>query len=268
MKFSENWLRQHVRTEIGVLDVLARRREERGRDHRRARLFGGRRDAPQVAARGQARAVLEQHADGDVVLRAAAELRDVLNDAVVEAELPFVEQDHDGGRRADHLRERGEIVDRALRDDRAGIARPCESAEALLPDGGALAPDDDRGARIAAGANAALDDAVDVRQPRRRHADGARCLGGQTITRRQRHRWGQRREKARGSEQQLEQRSAPRGTDEIDHAITCLVRQNACSTICNFDWAWWDCLGPTSFILCDLAHSSMVTMRRAIITPS
>src|SRR6185437_2948231 len=54
-------------------------------------------------------------------------------------------------------------------------------SESLFPDYGALPADDDRGAREAAGANAALNYPVDDAEPRRGHADGCRCLDRQST---------------------------------------------------------------------------------------
>ena len=138
---------EHVGAEVGVLVAPAGLAAERRRDDRGARFFGRVRDAPEVAAGGQSRAVLEQHADGDAILVAAGELGHVLRDGVVEVDLALVEQDHDRGRGADDLGQRREIVDRAIGGDRRARLFPAEPAEALLPDGGAATSDDDRGAR-------------------------------------------------------------------------------------------------------------------------
>ena len=93
----------------------------------------------------------EQVTDRHLILQAAGELGDVLGDRIVEAELPLVVEHHDGGGRADDLAEAREIVDRAIGRDRAARRRPIDAAEALLPDRGALAADDDGRTGIATG---------------------------------------------------------------------------------------------------------------------
>src|SRR5690242_3776079 len=57
---------------------------------------------------------------------------------------------------------------------------PIDAAEPFLPNHGALAADDDRGAREAAGANPPLHDAINDAQARCRHADGSRCFDRQS----------------------------------------------------------------------------------------
>src|SRR5690242_5500483 len=106
--------------------------------------------------------MLEQKAECNEVLFAARKFRDVLRDGVVEVNLALVEQNHEGGSRADDLGERCEIVDAlGLADDGAFI-RPVEATEAALPDSGALAPDDDGGTGIAARLDATHNDMVNL----------------------------------------------------------------------------------------------------------
>src|SRR6185312_1760777 len=57
---------------------------------------------------------------------------------------------------------------------------PIDAAEPLLPNHGALAADDDRGAREAAGANPPLHHAINDAQARCRHPDGSRCFDRQS----------------------------------------------------------------------------------------
>ena len=170
---------------------------------------------------------------------AAGELGDVLHDLVVEAELPLVEQDHDGGRGADDLRQRREIIDRPLGDDRPGVARPAEPAEALLPDRGALAADDDRGTGIAAGADAALDDAIDRRQARGGHADGAGRLGRQPVAgRRRRPLASAGGTRLAAANSRLSNAVFP-GKRWASDAIAAGYRQFACSTMLTWSVGHW-----------------------------
>ena len=110
------------------------------------------------------------------------ELGDVVRDGIVEVDLALVVQDHERRRRADDFGQRREIVDGAVGGRPAALLLvPAQASEALLPDGGAPAADDDRGAGIAAGLDAALDDVVDLGEALARHADGRRRLHGKAA---------------------------------------------------------------------------------------
>src|SRR5262245_44002173 len=127
--------------------------------------------------------MLEQLANGDRALFAFGELGDVLRDQIVEVNLALVEQNHHRRRGCDDLGERGQIVDRALGNDRRALAAPRQSAEALLPHGGATTSNDNRRARIPTRRNSALDDVIDLGQALGGHADGTRRLYRKTVAR-------------------------------------------------------------------------------------
>jgi hypothetical protein len=172
---------EQVGAEVGVDVARSGDGDEVGLDRVAPRLLGAEGDAPEVAPRREPRAMREELADRHRVLPAAGELGDVEADVRVEVETPLVEEDHRGRRRADDLRQRGQVVDRRRRIHRVAAGRPVETAEAPLPDRLPLAPDDDDGARIAPRPDAARDDAVDGREPSRRHADGLRRGGLETT---------------------------------------------------------------------------------------
>jgi hypothetical protein len=168
---------QEIGAEVGVDVARPGDVGEFGSDRVAARLLGAVRDAPEIAPRRESRAVREELPDRHRVLPPAGELGDVVADVGVEVQQPLVEEDHRGRRRADDLRERGEIVDRRRRIDRGARRRPVEMPEAALPDRLPLAPHDHGRAGIAALPDAARDDPVDGLETSRRHADGLRCGG-------------------------------------------------------------------------------------------
>jgi hypothetical protein len=124
--------------------------------------------------------MLEQLANGDRVLVAAGEFGEIRVHGRIELDAPFVVQDHDGGGRADDLREGGEIVDRFGGGDAAAGSSPIDAAEAFLPDCGALATDDYCSAGKATGLDATTHDAIDGLQALGRHANGGGCRYGQS----------------------------------------------------------------------------------------
>src|SRR6266576_5910704 len=116
----------------------------------------------------------EQLADGYSILVAAAKGRDVVHDRVVEPDLLFVVEDHNGRRGADDLAERGDVVDGALGVYRCTSFAPGESAESLLENRRPLSTDYDRGAGVASGFDSALDDALARSKPAAGHANVCR----------------------------------------------------------------------------------------------
>src|SRR4029077_10194513 len=129
--------------EIGVLVVLVRVVDERCLDDRLTRLVGAARDAPEVATGGQAGPVLEQKPERNEVLLATGEFGNVLRDRIVEMDLSLIEEDHQGSGRTDDLGQRRKVVDALRGIDAFAFVCPVEPAEALLPNGGAFAPNDD-----------------------------------------------------------------------------------------------------------------------------
>ena len=124
----------------------------------------------------------EQLTDGDSVLVAAAKGRDVVHDRVVEPDLFFVVEDHDGRRGADDLTQRSDIVDGTLGIYGGAALAPGKSAESLLKNRGALSSHNDRSAGIATGSDSALDNSLDGSESATGHADFCRGLDRQAIT--------------------------------------------------------------------------------------
>ena len=122
---------EHVGAEVRVDEAGAWLALERCLDDCLARFARRHGDAPQIASRGQTRAMLEQLLDRNVVLESAAERRDELRDFVVEANLALIVQHHDRRGRGDDFGERCEIVDRVRWLDRR-LAAPTQIAEALF----------------------------------------------------------------------------------------------------------------------------------------
>src|SRR2546429_571411 len=116
----------------------------------------------------------EQLANGDSVLVAATERRDIVHDRVIGPDLLLIVEDHDGRRGADDLGERGDVVDGALGVYGGARLTPGKLAESSLENRRALSADDDRSAGVASGFDAALDDALDRSQSAAGHADVSR----------------------------------------------------------------------------------------------
>ena len=120
-------------------------------------------------------------ANGDLVFQATGECGDIAKDGCVEVDFFLVVEHHDRGGRSDDFAERSDVIDGVFGiDGRAGGA-PGEMAKAAFPDSGALATDDDRGAGVATGLDASLDDSVYRLEPLGGHANCVRCLRGQTV---------------------------------------------------------------------------------------
>jgi hypothetical protein len=167
---------EHDHAEVGVLDgpsgSAPQRRPERLPP---CRLRGPL--APEGRSSGQAAPVLQQVAHGDRLLAGARERGDVAPHGRVEREASVVEERHHRARRADHLGQRGDVVERRVRRHRAAVG-PRQGAVAPLPDGAAAAAHDQRRPRKAALGDAASDDPVEHRQPVGGHADRSGRGGG------------------------------------------------------------------------------------------
>jgi hypothetical protein len=125
--------------------------------------------------------VSEQVPNGDRVLPAARECREVGIHRSVEIEPPLVEEHHRRRRGTHDLRERCEIVDRLVGADPRAAAGPTELPESFLDDGVPFSPNDDRSAGVSTRRDPARDDAVDRRQSGGRHANRLGRVDRQTI---------------------------------------------------------------------------------------
>ena len=106
-------LHQHDGTQVRVAIRRSRRGEQRGRVHGLERRGACPSRIVQRQIRDQAGGMGEQVADGDLVFHRPRELRQVPLYRRVERELPLVYEQHARAGEADHLRERGQVVDRA-----------------------------------------------------------------------------------------------------------------------------------------------------------
>src|SRR4051794_34891096 len=125
--------------------------------------------------------MLQKQAQRDEILLAAGELGDVLRDGVVEVDFSLVVQNHQRRRGTDDFRERSKIVDTLRWIDGRAFVRPVEAAKAALPNGSSLSSNDDSGARVASGLDAAHNDMIDFCESGGRHANRARRLDRQAV---------------------------------------------------------------------------------------
>ncbi len=150
---------EHVGAQIRVLVMDSRLVVELGVYNGLAGLIGGTGNSPQIAAGGEPGAMGKELSDGNLILQAAGEAGYVALDRRVEFQLAVIVENHRRRRRADHLGERGEVVERTGGND-WGLARPVESAVALLDNRRTLPADDHRGSWVATLADAAQDHPV------------------------------------------------------------------------------------------------------------
>ncbi len=107
-------LHEHDGAQVGVAVARSRRRDKRRRVHGGERRGAGRGGVVQREVRHEARRVGQELAHRHAILQGSAPERGhVAGDRCIELELPRVHQQHAGGREAHHLRERGDVVQRA-----------------------------------------------------------------------------------------------------------------------------------------------------------
>ena len=162
---------QNIGTQIGVDVLSAWTAFEGGAQDQGARFERRLGDPPDISARWESGGMREKLTDGDLILVAAAECGDIVNDRVIEPDLLFVEKNHDRRSSTDDLAEGRHVVDRALGIDQGAVLAPGELAESLLEDRRALSADNDRGAGVASSLDSALNDALDRVETTAGHAD-------------------------------------------------------------------------------------------------